>query len=88
MKLSKAKWIHNRHCMKKIFWTAKLDNNASFTWKLVLRTRGIHRKIANGKNTSLWFDLWIWGKSLSNIIGWSYMALFNSQNNTVSSIVN
>lgn len=32
-----AKWIHCRQCMKRNFWIANFENNASYTWKLMLR---------------------------------------------------
>lgn len=48
----------------------------------------INRKIANGGATGLCFDPWIKGKSLSSIVGWSYVALFNSSGSSVSNIIN
>lgn len=49
------------------------DINSSYTWKVLLKARDkcsglIERKIANGADTSVWFD-WIDGESFINIPG-------------------
>lgn len=52
-----------------------IDNNASSTWKAVMKIRGklpacCTREIAKGSETDLYIDLWIEGKSLINHLGW------------------
>lgn len=61
-----GKWMHNKYCKNDNFWTALINNNASNTWKLILRAREwckgmIDRKIATGEKSTVWFDPWIKG---------------------------
>lgn len=75
-----AKWMHNKYCGNVNFWTATMDNNASYTWKTMLRARQwckglIDRKIVNGENSDIWFDPWINGASLIDKYGWNTMSI-------------
>lgn len=50
-----AKWIQNKNCNNINFWTALMNNNTSYTWRLLLKARQwckglIDRKIAIGEN--------------------------------------
>lgn len=87
-----SKWLQNRYRHHKDFWIVNVDNNASFTWKLLLKTRVtseqlIQIQITNGRNTSLWFDPWVKGNSLSNTLGWAYLARFNTHNYMVRRLI-
>lgn len=69
-----AKWMHSKYCSTNNFWTTNMNNNASYTWKLLLRAREwckglIDRKIANGNSRDLWADPWLNGYSLIDKFG-------------------
>lgn len=69
-----------------------LDNNASLTWKAILRIRdklaeNCYREFGSGKDTNLWKDPWINDKSLVDTLGRDTFSAFGYPNLTVESIM-
>lgn len=76
---------------KKDCWMLHEDINSSYTWKVLLKARDkcsglIERKIANGADTSVWFD-WIDGESFINIPGWQYLSYTRDTNKGASVLI-
>lgn len=74
------------------FWATVINNNASYTWNLLLKARQrseglIDRKIINGDNTDIWVDLWINGTSLLEKHGWNFMNVSGGLNRKVSTLL-
>lgn len=87
-----AKWMHNRYCKKNNFWIIRMDNNASHTWKTILRARQwckgyIDRKIVDGVHTDIWFDPWLNGNSLIDKYGWNCMRTLNGCHKQVVQLI-
>lgn len=87
-----AKWMRERYCNNKNFWTLDSDNNSSGTWKNILKYRDkglehMNKGIANGLNTSLWFDPWVNSKTLVDLLGWDSLHLNGGINHKVSIII-
>lgn len=71
-----AKWMRKKYCNDKKNWSATMNNNTSYTWKLLLKGRQwckgvIDRKIVNGENSEVWLDPWINGHSLVDKFNWN-----------------
>lgn len=86
------KWMCNKYCNNKNFQTVVIGNNASYTWKSMLRARlwctGLtERKIATGENTDIWFDPWLNGSSLVDKFGWNFMSVSGGRNRKVSALI-
>lgn len=69
-----------------------MDNNASYTWKSMLRARSwckglIERNIVNGEHTNTWFDPWLNGSSLVENYGWNFMAVYGGCNRKVCTLI-
>lgn len=71
-----ALWMHDakRIFFFFFFWVIQEKASCSYTWKIILRMRKlcnglIARKIENGNDSSMWFDLWINGESSINMLG-------------------
>lgn len=47
----------------------------------------LERKFKDGNMTSLWFDPWIFGKSLIDLLGWNNMYLLGNATEKVQSII-
>lgn len=76
----KARYVENKN-----LWNVPLENHYLNPWKSILKCREIgvnliERKFKEGKKTSLWFDPWINGKSLINLLGWSNFYHFGGGN--------
>lgn len=59
-----ARWLKNKYCKNRNFWTIQLDNNISNTCKSLLKARTwckgiIGREISNSEDTHLWFGHWL-----------------------------
>lgn len=86
------KWMQNKYCKSANFQTVTMDNNASYTWKTLLRARKwckgyIDRKIINGDITYIWFDPWLNGSSLIDMFGWNSMVVNSGCNKQVSKLI-
>jgi len=69
-----------------------IEKHFSQSWKNILKCREVginllNRNIRDGCHTSLWFDPWIKGKSLINLLGWNNLLYFGIANAKVSSII-
>lgn len=87
-----AKWMYSTYGANNFFWIILKDNNASNTWKIILKARQwckglIDRNIMNGESTSLWYDPWLNGSSLIDKLGWQYIAMNGGPNNQVSHLI-
>lgn len=88
----RAKWLKNKYCKNKNFWTTQIRNSAPNTWKSILKARAwckglVDRKISNSEETHMWFDPWLNGSSLIDKMGWQYLSLVGGPNNKVSSLI-
>lgn len=86
-----ARWMRNRY-IKGSFWTMHEDINSSGVWKCILRSREvlktcISKRIANGRDTYLWRDPWINGKSFANKYGWGMISCIGEYDDLVASII-
>lgn len=78
--------------VKQKLLTVTVDNNASYTWKTLLKVRQwckgkIDRKIINGEDTDMWYDPWISGSSPVDKLGWQYITMIGGPNIKVSFLV-
>lgn len=88
----RARWMRSKYAKEKNFWTMTLDNNASYTWKTMIKAREdyknfITKKIVNGQDTYLFFDLWINGRNLISYVGWHHLTWFEKSDLKVASII-
>lgn len=86
-----ATWMRARY-LKDNFWTTKIDNNASVTWKNILKIRNdlqkhLDKQIANGRNTDIWKDPWLNSKSFIDRLGWDIFSTYGTPNWRVAEIV-
>lgn len=77
---------------KKKNWSMPIKSHYSYVWKNILNCREIgakliERKFKDGKCTSLWFDPWINGNSLINLLGWNNLYYFGKVNASVDNII-
>lgn len=70
----------------------QVENHHSNTWKNISKCREtgikiIERKFKDGKQTNLWFDPWINGKSLVNPVDQNNLYQYGGENAKVESII-
>ncbi|KAJ0078798.1 hypothetical protein Patl1_23313 [Pistacia atlantica] len=58
-----VKWIHSYRLCRHSFWSVNIPWDASWCWRKILLMRDLLRAhvglyLANGHNTSLWYDSW------------------------------
>lgn len=87
-----AKWMKAKYLKNKNFWTTGIENHHSFVWKNILKSRDtgiklLERKFKNGDQTDLWFDPWIFGKSLISLVGWTNLYSFGEVSGKVNVII-
>lgn len=78
----------NKYCRSGDFWTIQVDNNASHTWKTLLKTRTLckgltDKNISDGENTNMWFEPRLNGVSLIDLLGWHHLSMVGGPNNSL-----
>ncbi|KAJ6817592.1 uncharacterized protein M6B38_410995 [Iris pallida] len=69
-----ADWMASRYLRRSNFWTSRIDNNFSVTFKAILKCRpvlqtAICRSMRDGSSTDLWLDPWLGNRSLLEYLG-------------------
>lgn len=69
-----------------------VDNNSSATWKVIMKIRdkladSLSREITHGRETDLWKDPWINGKSLIDFLGLDTYSAYGCPSRKVGSII-